>query len=63
MSPYQIVYGKACHLPLELEHKAHWALKKLNWECMLQQSKGNFNFVSLMNYDYFYVKMQESIKR
>ncbi|KAH9750406.1 hypothetical protein KPL71_013870 [Citrus sinensis] len=30
MSPYQIVYGKACHLPLELAHKAHWVLKKLN---------------------------------
>ncbi|KAH9803133.1 hypothetical protein KPL71_001653 [Citrus sinensis] len=32
MSPYRIVYGKACHLPLELEQKAHWALTKLNWD-------------------------------
>ncbi|KAH9769288.1 hypothetical protein KPL71_011944 [Citrus sinensis] len=32
MSLYRIIYGKACHLPLELEQKAHWALKKLNWD-------------------------------
>ena len=32
MSPYRVVFGKPCHLPLELEYKAMWAIKKLDFD-------------------------------
>ncbi|GJY06659.1 reverse transcriptase domain-containing protein [Tanacetum coccineum] len=33
-TPYKLVYGKACHIPIEieLEHKVYWALKHTNFD-------------------------------
>ena len=39
MSPYGSVFGKACHLPLELEYKTMWAIKKLNFDCQTAKEK------------------------
>ncbi|XP_072054291.1 uncharacterized protein [Arachis hypogaea] len=34
ISSYQLVYEKACHLPVELEHRAYWATRFLNFDPM-----------------------------
>ena len=47
MSPYKMVYGKACHLPIKPEHKAYWAIKELKYDFKLAGEKKLFDISSL----------------
>ena len=47
MSSYRIVFGKPCHLPLELEYKSMWAIKKLNFDFMAAKEERLFQLNEL----------------
>ncbi|XP_015060556.1 uncharacterized protein LOC107006544 [Solanum pennellii] len=48
MVPYQLLYGKTCHLPVNLEHKVMWAMKRLNLD-RTEASEQTVNELNVFN--------------
>ncbi|XP_073061966.1 uncharacterized protein [Primulina eburnea] len=59
MSPFKLLYGKSCHLPLELEHKAYWATKFLNFDA---KTTGDNRVLQLNELDEFRLEAYENAK-
>ncbi|GJV22453.1 reverse transcriptase domain-containing protein [Tanacetum coccineum] len=46
-TPYKFIYGKNCHLPFEIEHRAYWALKNCNPDLIAAGEKRMFQLHEL----------------
>ena len=63
MSPYKMVYGKACHLPLEQEHKVIGLLKSSIMISNLPVRRGYLTLAHLMNGEPKPMKMPNYLKK
>ncbi|XP_072060250.1 uncharacterized protein [Arachis hypogaea] len=59
LSPYQLVFRKTCHLPVELEHRVFWALKMLNFD---NQAAGERRLLQLNELKEFKSQAYENAK-
>ena len=58
-SPFKLLYGKSCHLPVELEHRAFWATKFLNFNL---QKAGEKRLLQLNELEEFRLNSYENAK-
>ncbi|GJY31030.1 retrotransposon ORF1 [Tanacetum coccineum] len=57
--PYRLLYGKMCHLPLEIEHRAYWALRSCNPDLKIAEER---RFLQLHELDELRLQAYENSK-
>ncbi|KAL0549233.1 hypothetical protein IC582_013714 [Cucumis melo] len=56
-SPFKLVYGKSCHIPIEIEHKAYWAIRQCNLSLLEADEK---KFLDLLELEELRLKAYEN---